>query len=434
MAIPSAAPRASSGVHTAATRTRYLTIAFAMLLAIITYIDRVCISQAAPLITQDLGLSKVQMAWAFSVFGWAYALFEIPGGWLADRLGPRRVLMRIVIWWSFFTAATGWAWNFTSLLVTRTLFGMGEAGCFPNLTRIFTMWLPQHEHERAQANLWLAARWGGAFTPLLVTYVLDFVTWRRAFELFGLLGVVWAIGFYRWFRDDPRTHPKVNAAELALMPPARESAIAHGPTPWAALTSSASVWLLGAQYIALSYGWYFYVTWLPTYLREVRGTSVKMGALLAGLPLLLGGVGCLISGWTIPRLARRVGSVGLARRIVAIIGFVGASASIFIFTRIEDPTRAMLMLGVAGLFNDFVMPAAWAAAMDVGGRYSGTVSGSMNMMGNIAGALSPLAVGYLLASTGSWPLTFYVSAAVYSLGAVCWLFLDAETPIEQPAL
>jgi len=188
-------------MHAAPTRTRYLTIAFAMLLAIITYIDRVCISQAAPLITQDLGLSKVQMAWAFSVFGWAYALFEIPGGWLADRLGPRRVLMRIVIWWSFFTAATGWAWNLTSLLVTRTLFGMGEAGCFPNLTRIFTMWLPQHERERAQANLWLAARWGGAFTPLLVTYVLDFVTWRRAFELFGLLGVVWAIGFYRWFRE-----------------------------------------------------------------------------------------------------------------------------------------------------------------------------------------------------------------------------------------
>src|SRR3954447_7694408 len=373
MAIPSSSPRVSPDVHQVPTRARYVTIAFAMTLAIVTYIDRVCISQAAPLISHDLGLSKVEMAWAFSVFGWAYALFEIPGGWLADRLGPRRVLMRIVIWWSFFTAATGWAWNVVSLLVTRTLFGMGEAGCFPNLTRIFTLWLPQHERERAQASLWLAARWGGAFAPLLVTYVLDYVTWRRAFELFGLLGVVWAIAFYRWFRDDPRTHPKVNAAELALMPPARESAIAHGPTPWAALTSSASVWLLGAQYIALSYGWYFYVTWLPTYLREVRGTSVKMGAMLAGLPLLLGGVGCLISGWTIPRLARRVGSAGLARRIVAIIGFVGASASIFIFTRIEDPTRAMLMLGVAGLFNDFVMPPASAGGRGGWGRSFGAV-------------------------------------------------------------
>src|SRR3954466_4654467 len=433
MSSPSASPYGTAPAAPALgvpTRARNIAVAFTIVLAIITYIDRVCISMAAPSISKDLGLSAIQMGWAFSVFGWAYALFEIPGGWLADRLGPRRVLMRIVIWWSFFTAATGWAWNLTSLLVTRTLFGMGEAGCFPNLTRIFTMWLPQHERERAQANLWLAARWGGAVPPLLCTYVLDYVTWRRAFELFGLLGVVWAIAFYRWFRDDPRTHPKVNAAELALMPPARESAIAHGPTPWAALTSSRSVWLLGAQYIALSYGWYFYVTWLPTYLREVRGTSVKMGALLAGLPLLLGGVGCMISGWVVPRLARVVGTMGLARKIVAVIGFVGASASVILFTRIVDPATAMIVLGIAGMFNDFVMPPAWAACMDVGGRYSGTVSGSMNMMGNIAGALSPLGVGYLLAWTGqNWTMTFYVSAAVYSLGAVCWLFLDAETPI-----
>src|SRR5690349_18764657 len=159
MAIQSAAQRPIPDAQLGASRARYTTIAFAMTLAIVTYIDRVCISQAAPLISGDLGLTKVEMAWAFSVFGWAYALFEIPGGWLADRLGPRRVLMRIVIWWSFFTAATGWVWNFVSLLVTRTLFGMGEAGCFPNLTRIFTLWLPQRERERAQANLWLAARW-----------------------------------------------------------------------------------------------------------------------------------------------------------------------------------------------------------------------------------------------------------------------------------
>src|SRR5215831_10026095 len=202
MAIPSAAKRASPEVQKP-TRARYTTVAFAMTLAIVTYIDRVCISQAAPLISQDLGLTKVEMGWVFSVFGWAYALFEIPGGWLADRLGPRRVLMRIVIWWSFFTAATGWAWNLLSLLVTRTLFGMGEAGCFPNLTRAFTTWLPRRERERAQAILWLGARWGGAFTPLLVASILTYVTWRRAFEIFGLVGVIWAWLFFRWYRDDP---------------------------------------------------------------------------------------------------------------------------------------------------------------------------------------------------------------------------------------
>ena len=428
MALPTPQPAVALGIPT---RARYVTIAFAMTLAIVMYIDRVCISQAAPLMTTDLGLSKIEMGWVLSIFVWAYALFEIPGGWLADRIGPRRVLMRIVIWWSFFTAATGWVWNLPSLLATRALFGMGEAGCFPNLTRIFTLWLPQHERERAQAGLWLAARWGGAFTPLLVAWVLDFISWRHAFELFGVLGVVWAVVFYRWFRDDPRTHPSLNAAEIALLPPPGESAIAHGPTPWGQIFSKPAVWLLGLQYMSLSYGWYFYVTWLPTYLREARGTSIKMGALLAGLPLLLGGVGCLVSGWMIPRLTRVVGSVSKARRIIAIIGFVGASACVFLFTKVDDPAKAMLVLGFAGLFNDFVMPAAWAGCMDVGGRYSGTVSGAMNMMGNIAGALSPLVIGYLLAWTNQdWTTTFYVSSAVYSLGAVCWLFLDAETPID----
>jgi sugar phosphate permease len=263
-----------------------------------------------------------------------------------------------------------------------------------------------------------------------VASILDFISWRRAFEIFGVVGVLWAIVYYTWFRDDPRTHPAVSAAEIAELPPPSETAIVHGSTPWHVIVSRSSIWLLGAQYVCLSYGWYFYITWLPTYLRETRGTSIKMSALLAGLPLLLGGVGCLISGWTIPRLARVIG-INLARRVIAVIGFAGASASILIFTRIDDPTQAMLVLGVAGLFNDFVMPAAWAACMDVGGRYSGTVSGSMNMMGNIAGAISPLAIGYLLSWTNNnWPLTFYVSASVYSLGAVCWLFIDAVTPIE----
>jgi len=427
MALPTSERAAATGQ---VSHARYITVTLALTIAVITYIDRVCISQASNLISKDLGLSRVEMAWAFSVFGWAYALFEIPGGWLADRFGPRRVLTRIVVWWSFFTAATGWVWNFPSLILTRTLFGAGEAGCFPNITRIFTLWLPRHQRERAQAGLWLAARWGGAFTPLLVTWVLGFVSWRRAFEIFGVVGMLWAIVYFSWFRDDPRTHSSVNAAELATMPPPSESAIVHGETPWGTIFSRRSIWLLGAQYSCLSYGWYFYITWLPSYLREARGTSVTMGAFVAGLPLLLGGVGCLISGWTIPRLARVIG-VNLARRIVAIVGFVGASTCIIVFTRIPDPIQAMFVLGLAGLFNDFVMPAAWAACMDVGGRYSGTVSGSMNMMGNIAGAISPLAVGYLLASTNNnWALTFYVSATVYSLGAVCWLFIDAVTPIE----
>jgi ACS family glucarate transporter-like MFS transporter len=414
------------------TKARYVVTAFAVTLALITYIDRVGIAVAAPFISKDLGLSTIQMGWALSAFGWAYAIFEIPGGWLGDRIGPRRVLMRIVIWWSVFTAATGWVWNASSLVVTRALFGAGEAGAFPNLTRVFTTWLPVRERERAQAILWLATRVSGAFTPILVASLIAAFSWQRTFEIFGVIGVVWAILFYRWYRDAPGEHPKVNRAELALLPPPHETAIASTGVPWGLIFSTQAVWLLSIQYMCLAYGWWFYINWLPTYLRQARGTSLRMGALLAGLPLLLGGLGCLVSAWLVPKLRRRFGSVAIARRIIAVTGFVGASVCIFIFTGIEDPVQAMFVLGMAGFFNDFVMPAAWASTMDIGGRYSGTVSGAMNMMGSIAGASSVTVVGYLLAWTsGNWNLTFYISAAIYLVGAVCWLFLDSHTPLEH---
>jgi MFS family permease len=413
---------------------RYVVTALAVTLAVITYIDRVAISVSVPFIREELGLTAAQISWALAAFGWAYAAFEIPGGWLGDRIGPRRVLMRIVLWWSFFTAATGWAWNAWSLVTIRALFGAGEAGAFPNLTRVFTTWLPVKERERAQALLWLATRVSGAFTPLLVASLIAAIGWRRTFEVLGIIGVVWAAIFFWWYRDDPAEHRSVNKAELALLPPPSETEIAREGVPWRLIFSTPSVWLLSIQYMCLAYGWWFYVNWLPTYLRDSRGTSLRMGALLAGLPLLLGGVGCLVSATLIPRLSRMTGSVATGRRIVAVTGFVGASACVFLFTGVSDPIRAMFVLGMAGFFNDFVMPAAWAGTMDIGGRYSGTVSGAMNMMGSIAGASSVLVVGYLLTWTGDWTLTFYISAAIYLVGAICWLFLDSHSPLERPAV
>ena len=416
------------------TNARHVVTAFAVSLAVITYVDRVAIAVAVPFITKDLGLTRTQMGWALFAFAWSYALLEIPGGWLGDRFGSRRVLMRIVIWWSVFTAATAWAWSAISLVVIRALFGAGEAGAFPNLTRILTTWLPVKERERAQATVWLATRVSGAFTPVVIALLIGAIGWRRTFEVCGLLGVVWAVLFYRWYRDSPAEHPAVNAAELAMLPPAKDTAIAHEGVPWRVIFSKKSVWLLSIQYMCLAYGWWFYINWLPTYLRESRGLSVTFGALLAGLPLLLGGAGCLVSAVVIRHLSRRLGSVALARRIVAVSGFVGASACIFVFTGIQDPRQAMLVLGFAGFFNDFVMPAAWAGTMDIGGRYAGTVSGAMNMMGGIAGGLSVIVLTYLLAWTGdNWTLTFYVSSSIYLVGAICWLFLDSHTPIEQNA-
>ena len=413
------------------TRARHWVIVFAVTLAIITYIDRVCISQSADHIQRDLGFTKEQMSWVFSVFTLAYALFEIPAGWLGDRRGPRGVLMRVVVMWSFFTAATGWAWNLASMIVCRFLFGAGEAGCFPNLTKIFTIWLPWNERVRAQGIMWLSARWGGAFTPLLVFWVMTFLNWRQAFLLFGTVGVVWAVVFYFWFRDHPRDHRSVNAAELALLDGAEVNAVGHGDVPWKRFLRSRSVWLLWLQYFCMSYGWYFYITWLPTYLKEARGLQLAKSAFLSGLPLFFGGLACLFVGVLVHRIARWTGSVRHARRIPALLGLVVAASMLVLSARIENATLAMIALGLAGFANDCAMPSGWGACMDVGGKYAGSLSGSMNMMGNLGGAVGSLVVAQILKFTGNnWTICFWVAAGIYLIGAACWLFIDPVTPLD----
>jgi len=423
-----------------ATHVRYWVIVFAVALAVITYIDRVCISFAAPAISSELGLNKKELGAAFLAFSWAYAIFEIPGGFLGDWMGPRKVLMRIVIWWSIFTAATGFAWSFVSLLVTRFLFGAGEAGCFPNLTKVYTIWLPERERVRAQGIMWLSARWGGAFTPPLVALVMSWLAadhipehgWRPAFAVFGCLGIVWAVVFYLWFRDNPFEKKGMNEAEREII---RDGAIpdaSHVRVPWSRLFGSKQVWMLCWQYFCLSYGWYFYVTWLPTYLKEARHLDLTDTAMLSIWPLFAGGLGnpasVVIGNW----LTNRTGSLATTRRIMACIGFTGASGFLIYSTRFSDPRAAVAAIAIASFCNDLVMPHAWGAAMDIGGRYAGTLSGAMNFWGNVGGGLGPFMIGYILSWTSNnWNLTFYVSAAIYFLGSVFWLFLDPVTPIEE---
>jgi ACS family glucarate transporter-like MFS transporter len=416
------------------TRVRYLVIVFAVALAVITYIDRVLMSQAAPVITKELGLTTAQKGYIFSAFALAYSLFEIPGGYLGDRMGARRVLLRIVLWWSFFTAATGFAFNYVSMAVTQFLFGAGEAGCFPNLTKSFTTWLPIEERVRAQGILWMAARWGGAFTPPLVALVLKVMTWRQAFMAFGGIGVVWAVLFYRWYRDNPRDIKSINPEELRIIEQNQHLAGSHGAVPWGQFLRSRQVWLLCGQYFCLSFSWYFYITWLPTYLLESRHVTLDKGSLLASLPLLFGGFGSLACGVFYPLVNRMTGDLGKSRRFVASIGFFGAAAFLLVSGRIPDATWAMVAMGTASFFNDLVMPGSWAACMDVGGKYAGTLSGTMNMVGNLGGSLSSVVIAYILNHSGNnWDMVLYVRAGVYFIGIFFWLMLDPVTPLESKA-
>ena len=412
---------------------RYGVVGFAVLLSVITYIDRVALSQAAPAVAADLGLSQVEIGWAFSAFGFAYFLFQVPGGWLSDRFGPRRVLTGIVLWWSLFTAATGWAWNQISLVASRFLFGAGQGGGFPVLTKTFANWLPPSERVRAQGVMWLSARWGGAFTPLLVVFLLQHLSWRHAFGIFGLLGIFWSLAFFRWFRDRPAQHPRVNPRELAILPSSSGISAQSevDPVPWSAMVRSRTVWSLWLQYYCLSHGWYFYITWLPTYLQEGRGVSIQESAVLAGLPLFFGGMGSVSSGFLIAVLQRIGWPAPVARRFIAGAGCVIAGAMLAGSVHVASPLGAMLLMGLASFANDLAVPPGWATCMDVGGRFAGTLSGSMNAAGNVAAFVAPAFVAYLLAWTGQdWNLTFYVSAAIYCGGAVFWWLIDPRDVLE----
>jgi MFS family permease len=401
-----------------ATSARYRVTAFAISLAALAYVQRVAISQAAEGIQADLHLGKAQLGLIFGAFGLSYALFEVPNGLLGDRFGVRRTLTRIVIAWSAFTALTGAAWNFTSLWIARFLFGAGEAGCFPNLTRMLSAWLPVQARVRAQALMWACTRWAGAVTPLLVLALVQWRGWRWAFVVLAVLGFAWAAAFFAWFRDDPADHPAVNAEELALLQGARSITTQEGERQWYRSLLAVPVLILVFQYFCFSFVWYFYVTWLPSYLREARHVTTVQAATFATLPLLFGGFGSLVAGYAAARISRRK---------IACCGFLISGLLLFAVTRIASTPLAMVAMGLASFCSDLTMPISWNACVEIGRRHTATISGAMNMFGNFAGFVAPVGGGLILAhAAGDWNVLLYLMVAASFIAAICWLFLDPE--------
>jgi MFS transporter, ACS family, glucarate transporter len=405
-------------------RIRYRVTAMTVLLGMITYLDRTCISVTAPDMMKDLGLTQIQMSFVFSVFTLSYAMFEIPTGWWGDRVGTRRVLTRIVTWWSTFTMLTGAAWNYTSLMVTRFLFGAGEAGCWPNVTRTVSRWFPLSERGTAQGFFFVGAHIGGGLTPLLVTALLGHLSWRALFMIFGSVGFVWAISWRYWFRDEPSQHAQVGDEELRYIEEGRMIGALHGSgTPWKKLLANRMTVLICMMYFTQAYGFNFYVTWLPTYLKNVRGfTSVSLG-LFAGLPLILSVLADISGGITTDRMTRRFGlRVGRATAGGASLLVAGGCLMAGTFT--SNPYSAAVLIALGGAAANFMLPAAWGACVDLGGQYSGTLSGTMNTSGQIGGVLSPMIVGLCVQWFGSWSAPLYFTAALYLVGALCWAWID----------
>ena len=423
------------------TRVRGRVLAFAFALAVVTYLDRICISAAAPFIMEELHLSLLQMSVVFSAFTLAYSLFEIPSGWLGDVKGPRRVLTRIVLWWSAFTMLTGAAQGLKSLVTIRFLFGAGEAGAFPNVARSFSRWFPVRERGRANGVMFLGSRVGGMLSAPIALLLVTRWGWRASFVFFGALGIVWATAWYAWYRDRPEEHPDVNADELAWIrqdrgpePPATDVARPFKDrghvegTPWRALLASRNLYAICAMYFAFGYGLYFYFTWLPTYLIKVLGFSLLGGGLFAALPFLLAGIADLVGGWLTDYLARTRG-LRVARCHLGFAAFLTCAALVFASTLPVPSIGKAVLLAVALASADLALGACWAAPIDIAPDHAGVITGFMNTLGNLGGMVGPLVVGYAVERWGSWNFAFYITAIVYACGAVAWLGIDPTKTI-----
>ena len=410
-------------------KVRYRVLRMAFLLAIVTYLDRICISVATPFIMQDLGLTLVQMSGVFSAFTLAYSLFEIPSGWLGDVIGPRRVLTRIVLWWSAFTMLTGLAQGLRSLVAIRFLFGAGEAGAFPNVVRSFSLWFPARERGMANGVLFFGSRLGGALTAPAALLLIQRWGWRLSFVVFGVFGLGWAFVWFRSYRDRPSDHPDVDREELTWIqqdepaPPA-----SHAGTPWRRLLASRNLYAICAMYFAFGYGLYFYFTWLPTYLIRELHFSLVSGGLFASLPFLLAGVANLAGGWCTDHVSRNMG-LRTARVTLGFCSFATCGALILASILVSDAVSKALLLALALASADFALSACWAVCLDVGSNHAGVVTGFMNTFGNLGGLVGPLVVGLMVDRLGSWTLPLYVTAGVYWLGALTWLLIDPERPV-----
>ncbi|MFY9530351.1 MAG: MFS transporter [Candidatus Acidiferrales bacterium] len=417
-------------------RVRWTVLLLLCLMYLITYLDRVSMSNTAPLISQEFGFSKATMGIIFSAFVWAYALFQVPGGWLGDRFGPRKVLTTIMVYRTVIAALTTLAMSFSSFWAVRFMLGVGEAGAFPTATRAMQMWFPRQERGLVQGVSHAASRFGAAIGPPLAVAIMIHYGWRVVFYVIGFISLVWSLLFLLTYRNTPEEHEGVSRDELAHIRGVNEdgeikqaSAQKRPTVPWKILLKHPNMWAVMCGYFTYLYCLWIFLSWLPSYLVSYRGfTLLKMGS-YAALPLGAGVLGDAVGGWLTDFLLVKTGNVKFARRSVAIMGMLGCGGFILPAALTASPYTAVYCLTGAMFFLETIIGPSWAVPMDIGGQYSGTVSGMMNMGGQIGGALSPTVFGILVAR-GSWIAPFVVAACLLFLGAGIWAFwIDPEVSV-----
>jgi MFS transporter, ACS family, glucarate transporter len=412
---------------------RYVFVMFTFTLALLLYIDRVCISYSKIEIASDLNLSDKQMGWIMSLFAIGYALGQLPAGGFIDKYGPRKVLSGIVGIWSVFIAASGAVWNFGSLAIMQFLFGGGEAGAFPGIARGVYSWIPAKERGTINGINFSGSRIGAALAVLILSAVISTLGWRFTFLLFGVIGLLWASIWYVWFRDMPEQHPWVSPEEKEFIKASRPKLSVSDESRLSIkkLFSSANVWLAMWQYMCSNFIFYFCLMWMLPMLRTRYNLTIQSAGFLAMMPFLAGALGNLVSGFLIDFLYKK-SNLNLSRRLPAILGFSLVVVGLLMSMNQESPQILIMWFSVAIFGADMTLSPSWSFCIDIGKKNSGLVSSAMNMAGNIMSAISALIFPYIIAWTGSDQSFFYLAAFLNFLAIIAWLFMKSEKSQSYP--
>lgn len=389
-----------------------------IILSVITFLDRTCITFASIEIKEDLGIDQSGWGWVMSIFTLSYGLMQIPLGALGDKVGHRWVLAGIVIWWSLFTSFTGLAGGLMSMLAIRFCFGIGEAGASPCSTSVIGRWFEKDKVGKAQGFVWAATRLGGAAAPFIVIPLIANQGWRFSFYLLGAIGAVWAIFWLLYYRDRSK-----NTVSEEVKTTKEEVKI-----PWKMIFSSRQFWLICLMYFFYAFGSWFFFTWFPEYMKQGRGFTADELKYAVAIPFIMSMFGNIAGGFLTDKLTARYGiSIGrkalgsscLAISAICMIlaAFMPGKVSVFIFLSL-----------CFGIF-DLMLPSAWALCIDLGKQFAGSVSGAMNTFGNLGGFCCSLMFGYLLSSTGNYNLPLYLIAMMLIISAVLFAFINPKDSI-----
>jgi MFS family permease len=406
-------------------RYRYRVLVLLVLLAVIVLMDRALIAVAGPRMQQELGISPDRWGWVVGIFALAYAAFEIPSGVWGDRTGPRRVLTRIALWWSAFTAFTGLASNYWLLLAIRFSFGAGEAGAFPNIAASISRWFPRVERAQALGTVLMASQIGGALTPLLVVPIQATYGWRVSFYIFGSFGMIWAAAWYWYYRDTPSKMPGVPQSEIEEVGSALPHR--HEPLPWAVALHSTNLRYIMLMGLGYFYAGYFFVSWFQTFLVKGRGFSEQQ-LVLSTLPFALGACGNLAGGFASDALVRKHG----LKRGRRTMGMTGAGLSAVAMTAaMVTPNKflALILLAVSYFGVTVIQPTAFAVCLDIAPHHGGAVAGAMNTAAQVGAFLSSIVYGYLVTLTGSYDLPLLPMVVMLVFSGLLWLKIDPTEPM-----